>query len=80
MHGALLEVYHMILFQKERSTRDGQPNAWRNTRHVVILLTDGGDSEGTALGWVLWGWAELHLLPLREVQRWRTSPGCGGQD
>ncbi|XP_052555144.1 complement C2 isoform X4 [Tympanuchus pallidicinctus] len=46
MHGALLEVYHMILFQKERSTRDGQPNAWRNTRHVVILLTDGRFNVG----------------------------------
>uniref|UniRef100_A0A8C3PVL8 Complement C2 n=1 Tax=Chrysolophus pictus TaxID=9089 RepID=A0A8C3PVL8_CHRPC len=46
MHGALLEVYHMILFQKERSTRDGQPNVWRNTRHVVILLTDGRFNVG----------------------------------
>lgn len=60
MHEALLEVYHMILFQVERSVRDGQPNAWRDTRHVVILLTDGGDNGGTVLGWMLWGWAELH--------------------
>lgn len=50
MHEALLEVYHMILFQVERSVRDGQPNAWRDTRHVVILLTDGGDNGGTVLG------------------------------
>lgn len=46
MHEALLEVYHMILFQVERSVRDGQPNAWRDTRHVVILLTDGRFNVG----------------------------------
>ncbi|OXB60244.1 hypothetical protein ASZ78_011064 [Callipepla squamata] len=46
MHGALLEVYHMVLFQKERSTRDGRPDAWKDTRHVVILLTDGRFNVG----------------------------------
>ncbi|XP_065600508.1 complement C2-like isoform X2 [Cyrtonyx montezumae] len=46
MHGALLEVYHMVLFQKERSTRDGRPDVWKDTRHVVILLTDGRFNVG----------------------------------
>uniref|UniRef100_A0A8C2TWR6 Complement C2 n=1 Tax=Coturnix japonica TaxID=93934 RepID=A0A8C2TWR6_COTJA len=46
MYEALLEVYHMILFQKERSMRDGQPNVWKDTRHVVILLTDGRFNVG----------------------------------
>ncbi|XP_072211360.1 complement C2-like isoform X3 [Excalfactoria chinensis] len=46
MYGALLEVYHMILFHKEWSTRDGQPNVWRDTRHVIILLTDGRFNVG----------------------------------
>lgn len=51
LRGALMEVYHMILFQKARAARAGDPEGWRDVRHVVILLTDGGDAApGTGGG------------------------------
>ncbi|XP_074428050.1 complement C2-like, partial [Larus michahellis] len=43
---ALMEVYHMLLFQKARAQRLGDPRAWRDVRHVVILLTDGRFNVG----------------------------------
>lgn len=45
VRGALMEVYHMLLFQKARAERMGHPDSWRHVRHVIILLTDGGDLE-----------------------------------
>ncbi|XP_075345747.1 complement C2-like isoform X4 [Mycteria americana] len=46
IRGALMEVYHMILFQKARAAQMGHPEAWRDVRHVVILLTDGRYNVG----------------------------------
>ncbi|XP_068785598.1 complement C2-like, partial [Struthio camelus] len=46
IHGALMEVYHMILFQRERAAQQGQPEAWRSVRHAVLLLTDGKFNVG----------------------------------
>ncbi|KAF1588329.1 UNVERIFIED_CONTAM: Complement C2, partial [Eudyptes pachyrhynchus] len=46
IRGALMEVYHMVLFQKARAARMGRPEAWRDVRHVVILLTDGRFNVG----------------------------------
>ncbi|XP_064330174.1 complement C2 isoform X3 [Phalacrocorax carbo] len=46
VRGALMEVYHMLLFEKARAERLGRPEAWRGTRHVVILLTDGRFNVG----------------------------------
>uniref|UniRef100_A0A663F7L4 Complement C2 n=1 Tax=Aquila chrysaetos chrysaetos TaxID=223781 RepID=A0A663F7L4_AQUCH len=46
VRGALMEVYHMLLFQKARAERMGHPDSWRHVRHVVILLTDGRFNVG----------------------------------
>ncbi|XP_074786527.1 complement factor B [Athene noctua] len=46
VRGALMEVYHMLLFQKARAARGGRPQAWRDVRHVVVLLTDGRFNVG----------------------------------
>ncbi|XP_044838805.1 complement factor B [Mauremys mutica] len=43
---ALLEVYNMILFQKESFKRDGKPDAWKEIRHAIIVLTDGKYNMG----------------------------------
>ncbi|XP_049648643.1 complement factor B [Accipiter gentilis] len=46
VRGALMEVYHMLLFQKARAERMGHPDSWRHVRHVIILLTDGRFNVG----------------------------------
>nr|XP_032644906.1 complement C2-like [Chelonoidis abingdonii] len=46
IRAALLEVYHMILFQKESFVRAGKPDAWKKIRHAIIVLTDGKYNMG----------------------------------
>ncbi|KAM6184466.1 complement C2-like [Sarcoramphus papa] len=46
VRGALMEVYHMVLFQKARAAQMGDTESWRDVRHVVILLTDGRFNVG----------------------------------
>ncbi|XP_077690014.1 LOW QUALITY PROTEIN: complement C2 [Eretmochelys imbricata] len=46
IRAALLEVYNMILFQKETFNRAGKPDAWKKIRHAIIVLTDGKYNMG----------------------------------
>ncbi|KAM9119675.1 complement C2-like [Pangshura tecta] len=46
IRAALLEVYNMILFQKESFRREGKPDAWKKIRHAIIVLTDGKYNMG----------------------------------
>ncbi|KAM6251266.1 complement C2-like [Porphyrio hochstetteri] len=43
---ALMEVHRMLLLQKEWAAGAGRSDAWRDIRHVLILLTDGRFNAG----------------------------------
>ncbi|TFJ95963.1 molybdopterin synthase subunit MoaE [Platysternon megacephalum] len=46
IRAALLEVYNMILFQRESFIRANNLDAWKKIRHAIIVLTDGKYNMG----------------------------------
>ncbi|XP_067416358.1 complement C2 [Emydura macquarii macquarii] len=46
IRAALMEVYNMILFQKESFVQQRKPDAWKKIRHAIIVLTDGKYNTG----------------------------------
>lgn len=50
IRAALMEVYNMILFQKESFVQQHKPDAWKKIRHAIIVLTDGEEQVLCSLG------------------------------